>query len=76
MKLFGITFIIFAVAFLCLSVGAMFGKPRLKGHCGDLDDHCDHQGDERCGNCTCPTPAGADEPHVEPAANDGSSTSG
>jgi hypothetical protein len=76
MKIFVITFIIFTVAFLCLSVGAIFGKPRLKGHCGDVDGHCDHQDDERCANCTCPTPAGADGPEMDPAANDRPAASG
>ena len=76
MKLFVITFVIFVVAFLCLSVGAMFGKPRLKGSCGELDGPCDHHGDSRCGNCTCPSPASVDEPDVDPAANDRPSTTG
>lgn len=71
MTVFAITLLIFVVAFLCLSLGAMFGRPRLKGHCGgEPNGHCDHRGDERCDTCTCPTPSDAEEPGVELTASD------
>lgn len=58
MKVFIIACLIFLVAFLCMSVGLIFGKARLRGSCCGDSGHSHHEQDkERCIGC----PTSSDE---------------
>ncbi len=58
MKVFIIACLIFMAAFVCMSVGVIFGKARLKSSCCNDSGHSHHeQGKERCIAC----PSSSDE---------------
>jgi hypothetical protein len=64
MKVFIIACLIFIAAFLCMSVGLIFGKARLRGSCcGDSGHSHDEQDKERCIGC----PTSSDECAGTPA---------
>ncbi len=66
MKVFIIACLIFLVAFLCMSVGLIFGKARLRGSCCGDSGHSDHEQDkERCIGC----PTSSDECTGNPRAD-------
>jgi len=54
MKVFIIACLIFIAAFLCMSVGLIFGKARIRGSCCGESGHSHHEeGKDRC--VACPT---------------------
>ncbi len=54
METFVISVVAFALAMLFLSVGAIFGRRRLRGSCGGLAGRRDDKGDL---GCACGTPS-------------------
>jgi hypothetical protein len=61
-KILILTFAVFLIAILAMSVGVLLGRPRLKGSCGGVDREGRPLGDCACAQqqklaCATPTPA-------------------
>ena len=75
MKVFIITCLIFLAAFVCMSVGVIFGKARLKGSCCSDSGHSHHeQGKERCDGCPTSSDECAATPDEDRSCNGASTT--
>jgi hypothetical protein len=60
-KILILTFAVFLIAILAMSVGVLLGRPRLKGSCGGVDREGRPLGDCACAQqqklaCATPTP--------------------
>jgi len=76
MKVFIIACLIFLAAFLCMSVGVIFGKARLKSSCCNDSGHSHHeQGKDRCMACPSSSDECAGAPDQDRSSSGASTTS-
>ncbi len=75
MNVFIIACLIFLAAFLCMSVGLIFGKARIRGSCCGDSGHSHHEQDEeRCIGCPTSSDECAGTPDEDRSCNGARST--